>query len=280
MKRIGFMQGRLVNQVENKIQAFPFLEWEKEFAIAHKIGINIMEWTIDDHNLKENPLMSINGRDKIKQLCTKYNLKIPSLTADCVMQNPFWKTKKENIKELQLKFISLVKACYFADINIIVLPIIDNSKIENYLEESILRNFLINNENLFNRYKVKIAFESDMSPQNFLKFIDIFPKSCFGINYDIGNSASMGFNSREEIGMYGSRILNVHVKDRELNGITVPLGEGNANFKETFDELLVKNYSGNFILQTARSKDQNHASVLENYIKFISGFINKSFLKN
>ena len=80
--------------------------------------------------------------------------------------------------------------------------------------------------------------------------------------------------------MYGSRILNVHVKDRKLKGITVPLGEGNANFKETFDELLVKSYSGNFILQTARSKDQNHAGVLENYIKFISGFINKSFLRN
>ena len=87
-----------------------------------------------------------------------------------------------------------------------------------------------------------------------LQFINKFPDSCFGINYDIGNSASLGFDTKEEIATYGSGILNVHVKDRVHNGSTVPLGNGNADFESTFNELNKINYKGDFILQTAGLK--------------------------
>ena len=46
--KLGFMQGRLSPKVRNQIQAFPFLYWKREFKIARKINIKIMEWTIDD----------------------------------------------------------------------------------------------------------------------------------------------------------------------------------------------------------------------------------------
>ena len=86
---MGFMQGRLVDQIEGKIQAFPTLQWEEEFEIANQLGILLMEWTIDDFNFEINPLMTKKRERKINFLCKKYNLKINSLTADCVMQAPF-----------------------------------------------------------------------------------------------------------------------------------------------------------------------------------------------
>ena len=33
MNNVGFMQGRLVDQIEGKIQAFPTLQWKEEFEI-------------------------------------------------------------------------------------------------------------------------------------------------------------------------------------------------------------------------------------------------------
>ena len=46
-------------------------------------------------------------------------------------------------------------------------------------------------------------------------FIDQLSPDNYGINYDIGNSAAMGFDPKEEIQVYGQRILNVHIKPTE-----------------------------------------------------------------
>ena len=137
MNNVGFMQGRLVDQIDGKIQAFPYLDWEKEFELANKLGISLMEWTIDDFNFEINPLMTKNGREKINFLCKKYNLKINSLTADCVMQAPFWLEKAEKQRKLKEKFISMVKACHYSKIKIIVLPVVDNGSINDLNEEQL-----------------------------------------------------------------------------------------------------------------------------------------------
>ena len=67
-QRIGFMQGRLCDQVDGKIQAFPILEWKNEFPKAADININLLEWTLDQKGLYENPFMNSEGQNKIKTL--------------------------------------------------------------------------------------------------------------------------------------------------------------------------------------------------------------------
>jgi hexulose-6-phosphate isomerase len=64
---------------------------------------------------------------------------------------------------------------------------------------------------------------------------------------------------------YGSRIVNVHVKDRLRGGTTVPLGTGHADFDRTFAAFHDVGYRGNYILQTARAVDDDHAGVLCKY---------------
>ena len=92
-----------------------------------------------------------------------------------------------------------------------------------------------------------------------------FPEEHFGINYDIGNSAALGFNPSDEFAAYGCRVINVHVKDRILGGTTVELTTGNADFEAVFKEIAKQGYHGNFILQTARAIDGNHSKVLNDY---------------
>lgn len=92
MTQIGFMQGRFSSLVEGKIQAFPWEHWQSEFKLAQSHGFELMEWTIEQEKLAENPLMTKSGRQQINQLCSQYDVSIRSLTGDCFMQAPFWKS--------------------------------------------------------------------------------------------------------------------------------------------------------------------------------------------
>ena len=72
--------------------------------------------------------------------------------------------------------------------------------------------------------------------------------------------------------------INIHLKDRPLNGTTVPLGEGDTNFSLVFRMLKEYDYHGNLILQTARAKDNDHLGVLKNYHNIIMKLAKKTGL--
>ena len=112
--------------------------------------------------------------------------------------------------------------------------------------------------------------------KKYFKFIKNFNRKFFGINYDTGNSASYGFNPSEEISLYGKYIDNVHIKDRIYKGNTVPLGEGNADFLTIFKKLKQISYKGNFILQGARSKNNQHVPIIKEYRDFVTKFLMNS----
>jgi hexulose-6-phosphate isomerase len=253
--------------VNGKIQAFPWEHWRSEYPVAHELGIELMEWTLDHEDLYKNPLMTISGQEEILGLEKKYNLKIASLTGDNFMQQPFFKLSTE--ADLLKDFENIVKACGKLGIEYIVFPLVDNSSIKTNLEEERLIKGLLDRIDLLRSNKVKVAFESDFIPLDLKKFIAKFPKDIFGINYDIGNSASLGFDPKSEFEAYGERIINVHVKDRLLGGTTVPLGTGNANFDLVFNHLKDIGYRGNFILQTARSQTGEHKEFVDRFTKFV-----------
>ena len=262
---IGFIQGRLSPIVDGKIQAFPWKYWKKEFEIASRLGFSLIEWTLDQKNLYQNPLMTNNGQREVESLMQKHNISIPSLTGDCFMQSPFYKSKPNLRKTLIEDFQNIIKSCGFLNVEIIVFPLVDNGSIENKEQEDILLEVLGLVEPELIKYDIKIAFESDFPPKKLKSFITKLSSKYFGINYDIGNSAALNFNPKEEISFYGNRIINVHIKDRLLKGISVPLGDGNADLPSAFYYLNTINYKGNFILQTARSIEGNHSEVLCEY---------------
>lgn len=276
---IGFMQGRLSDLVDGKIQAFPWKTWQEEFSIAFNYDFQFIEWTLDQERLYSNPLMTTSGQKTILSLCKKFNLSIPSLTGDCFMQAPFWKSRETKQEELKKDFLAIVKACSRVGISIIVIPLVDNGRIESKEQEDILVDFLTENISLFKDNNLKITFESDFSPLPLKDFINRFPEDFFGINYDIGNSAALNYDPILEFYSYGNRILNVHIKDRELFGSTVPLGKGNADFEKVFSLLNHIGYSGNLILQTARSAENDHVKSLCEYRSMVLKWLKQSNLR-
>ncbi len=136
-------------------------------------------------------------------------------------------------------------------------------------------NFLVKNKKLFENLNLQILFESDFTPKKLGEFIRKFPSHIFGINYDTGNSAAAGYDPSEEFYHYGTFIKNVHIKDRKKNGTTIALQEGDTDFDKVFINLKTISYKGNFILQTARDKDKNHAKAISTYRDLTKKFINK-----
>ncbi len=259
------MQGRLSPLINGRIQAFPWENWKDEFPLAQGINIHLMEWTLDQERLYENPLLTEAGQAAIRALCKDHELSIPSLTGDCFMQAPLWKVEGAQRIPLERDFVEIAKGCAAVGITMLVVPLVDNGRLEGADQEDVLVRFLESQADFLAANRLKVVFESDFAPREFARFIARLNPALFGINYDIGNSAALGFNPQEEFAAYGPRVINVHVKDRLLGGTTVPLGTGSANFDAVFAALTQINYQGNFILQTARAADGNHADALCSY---------------
>jgi hexulose-6-phosphate isomerase len=264
-ERIGFMQGRLSDLVDGKIQAFPWNEWREEFPRAKALGLGRMEWTIDQERLRENPLTAEGGRGAIARLSRGNEMQIPSLTGDCFMQAPFWKADGQAREALLADLDLVLASCAALRVQFVVIPLVDNGKIEAPEQAEVLLRSLLDRTASLSRQGIKIVFESDLPPAELAQFIAKFPCEMFGINYDIGNSAALGFDCSEEIAAYAPRILNVHVKDRLRGGTTVPLGTGAADLAEAIRLIEQSGYSGQYILQTARAADGDHAGSLARY---------------
>ena len=181
------------------------------------------------------------------------------------MQAPFWKADGETQKSLVDDLDLVLASCGTLGIEFVVIPLVDNGRIESAAQTETLLRVLLDRDRLAveARRQDRLRIRSAAAP--LAQFIDAFPREVFGINYDSGNSAALGYDSAEEISAYAPRILNVHVKDRLLGGTTVPLGTGAADLPRAIRLIEQSGYRGQYILQTARAADGDHAGALARY---------------
>ncbi len=192
------------------------------------------------------------------------------------MQAPFWKEGGNAQKTLVKLFAEVVQACGTARVGLLVVPLVDNGGLTKAAEHAALKREMLALHPMLVQTGVRIAFEADLEPEVLAAFIAGFPSDRFGINYDMGNSASLGWDPEKEIPLLASRIINVHVKDRLRRGGTVPLGDGAADLPRQFTLLRAVGYNGKYILQTARAANGDHQGVLHHYAKFTTEQLDKT----
>ena len=117
--------------------------------------------------------------------------------------------------------------CEIAGIARIVLPFVDNSKLETDSDLDDLAALL--KQMAPKAAGLEIHLETSLPPARFASLLEKTGEPSVKVNYDSGNSASLGFRAEEEFAAYGAAIGSVHIKDRLLHGGTVPLGQGNAD---------------------------------------------------
>lgn len=252
MTLIGIMQGRLVPPVDETIYHFPRGRWMEEFALAAQAELESIELIYDLFGADVNPLSTDEGLEQIKSLSKQHNIKTLSLCANCFMEKPLVRASHSEIEDRMKMMLWLMHRCQLVGVNRIVLPFLDSSRVDTGAEFEnvilVLKRVLIMAENT----GVAIHLETSLIPATFAGLLDELKSPMLKVNYDLGNSASLGYDPSVEFESYGQRIGSVHVKDRVMGGGTVPLGTGDTNFA-LISKLLNKiAYKGDFILEAAR----------------------------
>jgi len=101
----------------------------------------------------------------------------------------------------------------------------------------------------------RMGIESDLPPSMVRTFLAMIDSEKVGVTWDIGNSASMGYDSFIEMAEFGRNIFHVHIKDRMFRGPTVPLGTGHADIPRAIKNLRHVDYKGRMTIQAARRKN-------------------------
>ena len=268
---IGIMQGRLSPRIDGKIQAYPASTWQKEFEIAQEIGYAAIEWIVEKP-VETNALMTDSGKVEIKKAIASTGVRIDYVCADIFMQQPLVRMTEEIKSQNNNYLLQILKNAKEVGAIGVEIPFVDNSSIKNDKEKQEFIDAMQDAFKLARDLDLKISLETDLPPKVFKELLENIDLDYVLANYDIGNSASLGFDPREELENYGLRILNVHVKDRKLGGTTVPLGTGNAKIDYVFLKLKEIGYSGGLTMQAARG--DNDLKTAQEQLKYVKILLN------
>jgi L-ribulose-5-phosphate 3-epimerase UlaE len=269
------MQGRLLPKYKGRYQAHPVDYWQDEFFIAEKIGLDCIEFILDFNDAECNPLLKEGGIEEILNVMKKTGVSVKTVCADYFMEAPLHNRNK-NIAIDSLSILSrLIDNSIKLGINDIVIPCVDQSTLSGIEEVNLFVEQISKIIPVIEEKKINLSLETDLAPQPFAELLEKLNSDNITVNYDIGNSAALGFNPVEELQAYGTKITDIHIKDRILGGGPVILGEGNANFKYFFDALKPFNYQGPFIMQAYR--DSEGVEIFEKQLFWIKPYIETLF---
>ena len=274
MTHIGIMQGRMLPPTDNRIQCFPRDRWADEFALAAQAGLDCIEWIYDLYGADVNPLATDSGLQELRDLSRQHKVKILSICADYFMDKPLVRASQAEMEDRLQTLYWLMERGRLIGINRMVIPFVDASRIDTHAEfegvVTLLKRILEETK----ESGIEIHLETSLAPARFAELLSGLPDPRLKVNYDSGNSSSLGYAPRAEFAAYGERVGSVHIKDRLLGASTVPLGTGDADFPALEECLRKVAYKGDFILQVARGASgdevawarQNRAFVLEHFI--------------
>jgi L-ribulose-5-phosphate 3-epimerase len=270
--KVGVMQGRLLPKYHDRYQAFPVGNWQDEFKVAKNCGLDLIEFILDFNDAEENPLLKSGGINEITSVIAATGVSVKTICADYFMEAPLHSI--DNIlAEASFKVLErLIKAAKALKITDIVIPCVDQSSLKNKEDFDRFISQIRKIIPIIKKTNINLALETDLAPKPFIELLNKLNSKNITVNYDIGNSAALGFDSHEELTVYGDRITDIHIKDRLLGGGPVTLGEGNADFANFFNKLKEFDYKGPFIMQAYR--DDEGVEVFKKQLNWIMKYLN------
>jgi len=267
------MQGRLLPKYKGRYQAHPVGYWKDEFYVARDIGLDFIEFILDFNDIDKNPLIYEGGVKDIIRSSDETGVKVKTICADYFMEAPLHSASES----VSLNSLTVLKQLLITSeqlgVTDIVIPCVDQSSladaaaVERFVEMITPLLPEIENKN------INLSLETDLDPQSFTNLLKRFDSNRVTVNYDIGNSAALGYDPVEELDAYGDKISDIHIKDRMLSAGPVILGEGNANFERFFEKLKVFDYRGPFIMQAYR--DDEGLEVFRQQFSWIKPYLKK-----
>jgi len=242
----GVMQGRLSAQTDLGYQAFPWETWETEFTLAAERGFEHIEWVLDSWQVQENPILS--SPSAVNSRVEESGVRVLSVCADYLMDRPLDVTNLESWSVLN----RLVETMQELEARWLVIPCVDQSSLRNPEARARFLDASVSIETLISGTGIEVTLETDLGPDDFADLLTELDGSVFGVNYDIGNSSSLGYNPDEEFAAYGERVSLAHIKDRVKGGGSVLLGHGDADIPCVIGHLEAMVFNGPVTMQAFR----------------------------
>jgi len=284
MHTYGIMQGRLAPPEDGRFQSFPRAAWREEFARAREAGLDYIEWIHDAYGEAKdpttgriaNPIFTPEGLAEFDALKAEHNIATPALCGDWFMDVPLIRCSPAERDRREQHLHDLIPIAKRIGATKIVLPFVDNSKINGEYEKQSVIAILKRALPIAEQHGVELHLEADFGPAEFADFLARIPHPMLKVNWDSGNSSGLGFIATEEFAAYGSRIGSVHIKDRYRKpegGIeTRPLGTGSANFDDVFTAIRSIDYQGGVTLQVARGADNDEVNFIKTQLDFVKRY--------
>jgi hexulose-6-phosphate isomerase len=249
---LGTMQGRLLPKYQGRYQAHPVGYWDEEFFIAADLGLDLIEFILDYEDVDQNPLSHSAGINKISRVVAKTGVRVKSICADYFMIAPLH-AEDTAVRDRSFRVLQhLIQAGNDLGVTDIVIPCVDQSSLRTLEQKERLISVIKQLESDAERAGIHLALEADLPPLEFKSLLDSANCPSLTVNYDTGNSASLGFDPSEEFLSYGKSVTDIHIKDRRHAGGPVPLGEGDTRFDLFFAALDPREFKGHFIMQAYR----------------------------
>jgi sugar phosphate isomerase/epimerase len=267
------MQGRLLPKYQDRYQAHPVGYWQDEFIVAREIGLDCIEFILDYNDAEDNPLIKDGGIDVIKAVIERTGVSVKTICADYFMEAPLHSENIEMANSSQKLMISLLNNTAELGVTDVVIPCVDQSTLADQVAADRFVEKLLPVVVLAEKHGINLSLETDLAPQAFVELLERFNSHRVTVNYDIGNSAALGYNPVEELECYGKRITDIHIKDRVLDGGPVVLGEGDADFPAFFNKLKEFDYQGPFIMQAYR--DVEGVDIFKKQLDWVKSYLNE-----
>ena len=269
MNDIAVMQGRLLPPYEGRFQAFPAKKWRDEFEKANNANLACIEWIYEKPNEHLNPISSENGIKELRQIINTSGIGIRSICADYYMEE-FLIDDNGIIRSKAVDHLLwLIGQAAKLSIIYIVLPFVDASSLSTSAQQQGLVSLMQALGPKAAEIGLELHLETDFNPSQFRGILESINHPSVQINFDMGNSASLGYDPTEELTALSPFLGSVHVKDRMLGGSTVALGQGNVDFPTCFNLIRKAGFSRHFVLQVARGEDGHEIEHAINNRKFV-----------
>lgn len=252
---------------KGQIQSFPVNTWKEEFNKAQDAGLSNIEWIFEVETEQHNPIKNDRGIREIRKQVQECGVEVNSICADWFMTHRLIHNNAAINTVAKTKLIELINQASKLEITYIVLPFVDSSSLNTPEQIDSAIYFLSEFTSYAEVAGIELHLETDLPPHTLGDIFSKLDHPMIRANYDIGNSASNGYNPQEEFAAIGSKIGSIHIKDRLLHGTSVPLGAGAADISLCIKLIETSKFDRFLILQTARVPGLDETS-LANYNRF------------
>jgi hexulose-6-phosphate isomerase len=149
-----------------------------------------------------------------------------------------------------------IEACACIGASVILVPFFGTAALRS--EEQI--QFLIREMRVLSKVAedggVYLSLETSLKAPDLIRIVDSVGSDYVQVYFDVGNTASMGYNMVQEIETLGERIVQVHVKDYPGGS----LGGGEVDFDEVIGALKKVGFDGYLMLETPSLDDSIKAA--------------------